>query len=413
MLMKEHVKTCIQGAYYGFFHELGTTAGSALPLTHLLGVHPAKNYQKGVFPGITGLMRDAIVSTGYKVKDTGCWNCYMRCGSLFDVPEGPFHGTRYENPEYETMWSFGANCWNSDFAGILAANKVCDDYGADTISVGSAVAFLMECYEKGYISTSDINGVELTWGDPEAMVAVAKQIVNRESKAGNWIADGGVRYAAERVGRDAEDFAMHAKGLELPAYDPRGLQAHGLGYAVSNIGGSHQIGYSYQEIFGRPEKVDRFSTNGKGRLTIDSNRVMTIFDCAVACGFANSFTESKLDTEALCHWLQLATGIKEPFDSPDKLNMAFDRIYNIERAFNLRMGLSEKEDTLPKRILEEPIPDGPSSGHTWHRDELLKDYYKERGWDEKTGVPLKSTLEDLNLAYVADDLKKAELMPTP
>ena len=133
----------------------------------------------------------------------------------------------------------------------------------------------------------------------------------------------------------------------------------------------------------------------------------------IACGFANSFTDSKLDTKTLCQWLYLATGIREPFDSPEKFDKAFDRIYNIERAFNLRMGLTEKDDTLPKRILEEPIPDGPSAGHTWHRDELIKDYYKERGWNENTGVPMKSTLEELNLAFVAEDLEREGFKISP
>jgi aldehyde:ferredoxin oxidoreductase len=402
--MKQHVKVNAESQYYDHFHDLGTTGG--VGLTYALGVHPVKNFQKGRFTDVDKLMPDAIRALGWKTRNTGCWNCYMKCGSLFDVPYGPFAGRNYENPEYETMWSFGANCENSDFAGILAANRICDDYGGDTISTGNAVAFLMECYDRGYIAADDLDGVELEWGDPEAMTAVAQQILTRSSPAAEWVADGGVREAARRIGRDAERFAIHAKGLELAAYDPRGLQAHGLGYATSTIGGSHQIGYSVQELFGFPEQVDRFSARDKGRHTIWSQAYICIFDCAVACGFPNAFTESKLDFGTLPQWLTLATGMDDAFGDTDKINLIFERIYNLERLFNMRHGLTAADDTLPGRILEEPIQDGPSAGHVWHREELVRDYYRARGWDEVTGAPLPKTLKRLGLEREADQLER-------
>ncbi|MBM3791863.1 MAG: hypothetical protein FJW35_16135, partial [Acidobacteria bacterium] len=295
-LMKEHIKTNFQGAYYSRFHHLGTTGG--IPHKHAIGIHPVKNFQRGVFEGISTLLPPGIDATGYKVRESGCWNCYMQCGSVFDVPEGPFRGKEYENPEYETMWSYGANCMNPDFAGLLAANRICDDFGVDTISAGNAVGFLMECYDRGYITAEDLDGIELTWGNAEAMVQVTRQIVTRGSRAANWIADGGVRNAARVIGRDSADFAMHIKGLEFAAYDPRGLQAYGVGQATSNMGAHHQICYPIQELFGFPEQVDRFSTEDRGRHAVWSNRYIMIFDCAVACGFPNAFTESRLDFES-------------------------------------------------------------------------------------------------------------------
>jgi aldehyde:ferredoxin oxidoreductase len=403
-MMLEHVKTNSKGGYYDHFHEYGTTTGC--DLTHSIGVLPVKNFSRGVFPEIDKLLYDGINGLNYKTKNSGCYACYMQCGSEFDVPDGPFRGKGYENPEYETMWAFGANCWNSDFAAILKANQICDDYGIDTISTGNCVGFLMECFEKGYISKEDINGIELVWGDGVAMVEMAKQIAEMTSEIGRICAKGGVREAAKHIGRDSADFAMHNRGLELAAYDPRGIQAHGLGYATSNIGGSHQYGYSVQEIFGFPEKVDRFSPKDKGRHTIWSQRYITIFDCAVTCGFPNAFTESKMHFGNFGQWLEMATGIQDAFNSEEKMNQIYDRIYNIERAFNHKMGMTISDDDLPKRVKTEALPDGPSAGHLWHKEELLEDYFQKRGWNAETGVPLRETLEALNLKYVADMLEE-------
>jgi len=406
-LMKDHIRTNFKGAYYQRFHHLGTTGGIAHK--HAIGIHPVKNFQRGFFEGISPLLIPGIDSTGYKVKESGCWNCYMQCGSVFDVPGGEFKGTSYENPEYETMWSFGAHCLNADFAGLLAANKVCDDYGVDSITAGNAVGFLMECYERGLITKDDLNGVELTWGDPSAMVDVTKQIVTRGSRAGNWIADGGVRNAARVIGRGSADFAMHIKGLEFAAYDPRGLQAYGVGQATSNMGAHHQICYPIQELFGYPEQVDRFSTENKGRLAVWSNNYIMIFDCAVACGFPNAFTESRLDFDSFPAWLYEATG-EEAFHTREGLDAIYDRIWTVERAFNMRNGFTADDDTMPKRMLEESMADGKSSGHVWHRQPLLEDYYRVRRWDPVTGVPTRALLHDLALDDVAADLAREGIL---
>lgn len=403
-MAKAQTKTNFGCSYYNHFHTLGTTGG--LGLTYTLGVLPVKNFQKSVFEGVDTLMPDWINNSGYKVKDTGCWNCYMQCASLFDVPDGPFKGKNYENPEYETMWGFGAHCMNSDFAAILAANKICDDYGADTISTSNGVGFLMECYEKGYVTKEDLNGIELKWGDPESMVEVTRQIVTGSSRAGAMIAAGGVTGAAKKIGRDSADFAIAVKGLEIPAYDPRGLKAHGLGYATSNMGGHHQIGYSMQELFGVPEKVDRFSVEDKGRHTVWVQRFIMIYDCAVICGFPHGFVESKVDFSTISEWLIAATGMEAAFGTSEAIDAIFDRIWNLERAFNIRFGFGKETDTMPRRLLEEPLIEGPSAGHVWERDPLLADYYRVRGWDPETGVPTRETLEKYGLDYVADDLAR-------
>jgi aldehyde:ferredoxin oxidoreductase len=406
-LMKAHVRTNFKGPYYNRFHHLGTTGGIAHK--HEIGIHPVKNFQRGYFDAISSLLVPGIDASGYKVRESGCWNCYMQCGSVFDVPDGRFPGTGLENPEYETMWAFGANCLNSDFAALLAANKICDDYGVDSITAGNALGFLTECYDRGYITKDDLDGVELTWGNAAAMVEVTRQLATRGSRAGEWVADGGVRNAARVIGRDSADFAIHSKGLEFAAYDPRGLQAFGLGFATSNMGAHHQIGYSVQELFGFPEKVDRFSTEDKGRHTVWANRYITMFDCAVACGFPNAFTESRLDFETYPEWLYRATGI-EAFRDARAMDDLYDRIWTVERAFNMRNGFTAADDTMPKRLLEETMADGKSAGHVWHREPLLLDYYRVRRWDLQTGVPTRGLLHDLRLDDVAGDLSREGIL---
>jgi aldehyde:ferredoxin oxidoreductase len=409
-LMKAHIKTNFRGAYYQRFHHLGTTGG--IPHKHAIGIHPVKNFQRGVFEAIAALQPPAIDASGLKVGESGCWNCYMQCGSVFDVPEGPFAGTRLENPEYETMWSFGAQCCNGDFPGVLAANKICDDYGVDTITAGNAVGFLMECYERGYVTRDDLGGVELTWGNAEAMVEVTRQIVTRGSRAGNWIADGGVRNAARVIGHDSADFAIHIKGLEFAAYDPRGLKAYGVGQATSNMGAHHQICYPVQELFGFPEQVDRFSEQDKGRHAVWSNRYIMMFDCAVACGFPNAFTESRVDFASYPDWVYRVTGV-DAFRDQRAMDDLYDRIYTVERAFNMRNGFTAADDTMPKRLMEQPMPDGQSAGHVWHREPMLSDYYRVRRWDEQTGVPTPALLHDLGLDDVASDLRREGILREP
>jgi aldehyde:ferredoxin oxidoreductase len=409
--LKQHVRTNVKCEYYRNFHDLGTTGGVGLKLTYAFGVHPVKNYRETVFPEVTNIMAEAIRESGYKTKETGCWNCYMKCGSIFDVPDGKYRGKDYESPEYETVWAFGANVLNHDFSAILAANKICDDYGIDTVSAGSCVAFFIECFERGYITAEDLGGVRPDWGDTDSILAIVRQFGERNSRAAEWVAVGGVRHAAAVIGHDAADFAIHSKGMELPGYDPRGLQAHGLGYATSNIGGSHQIGYSAQELFGYPEKVDRFSDQDKGRHTVFANQLISIYDCAVSCGFANAFTESRMDVPTFARWLRLATGLEDAFRDAGMVNRAFDRIYHIERAFNIRQGATAADDTLPRRLLKEPLKEGPSAGHVWKREALIRDYYRVRGWDLETGVPLRSTLVEHGLGDVADDLEREGYLP--
>ncbi|MEG2929648.1 MAG: aldehyde ferredoxin oxidoreductase family protein [Oscillospiraceae bacterium] len=397
---KEFVQTNIKSPWYAHFHPYGSTTGC--DMTYNIGILPIKNWQMSTHPDMPKLLEEGVISEHTKVKDTGCYNCYLQCGSVHDVKEGPFKGEGYDNPEYETMWAFGANCLNFDFKAILKANQICDNCGIDTMTTGTCVAFLMECYEKGYITKDDINGVDLKWGDGVAMCEIVQQIADRSSPMGEACANGGVRHCAQVVGHGSEKFAMHAKGLELAAYDPRGAKAHGVGYATSPIGGSHQTGYGMAEIFGMPEKVDRYTPYGKGKYTVYSQRFIMCCDTAVTCGFPTGFTPEALNFETFRDWVTMAAGPMDSMATKETMFDAFDRIFNVETLINIRHGVGDESNDLPDRLKEEKMPDGYAKGNVWERDILIKEYYEAREWTEK-GVPKKELLERLGLTQAVKE----------
>ncbi|MBS7638408.1 aldehyde ferredoxin oxidoreductase C-terminal domain-containing protein, partial [Candidatus Bathyarchaeota archaeon] len=266
----------------------------------------------------------------------------------------------------------------------------------------------MELYEKGLITEKETGGLGLRWGDGDTMVELVRKIALREG-IGDVLADGTVR-AAYAIGRRAERFAMHSKRLELPAYDPRAAKAHGLSYATSNIGGSHMIGWNKYEILSMPEKVDPLTVEGKGLLTKRVQDQTAAYEAAGWCAFAELVqTAAYGDIEKTMEWigraLYAATGIEE-FKDPKYIWLVGERVYNIERAFNVREDFTRGDDWLPERMQKTPFPRTPAKGQVFELDRLLDDYYTERGWDVKTGVPTREKLEALGLGSVADELEK-------
>jgi len=383
--------------YKGFSH-LGTSGMTAL--MHEMGMHPVKNFQKGLMPDFSGLEPDKLEEIFQ--KNEGCFGCFIKCGCVYQVKEGRYKGGSVVGPEYETMWSFGANLYNTDLGFVMAANKLCDDYGLDTISAGSSIGFAMELFEKGILSASDLDGLDLSWGNHPAAYKLLMKIVKREG-IGDILALG-TRKAAHKIGKNAEKYAMHVKGLEIPAYEPRSAKGHGLNLATSNIGASHMTGYCGQELFGIPERIDRFTTEGKGALTKFNQDNAAAYDSLLICGFPASF--QWMGPEHYAKFLFAATGIEE-FADKDYILRCGERIYTIERAFNARDGFARKDDMLPERFIKEPIPDGPCKGQIFEMDMLLDDYYKARGWDIETGFLEEKNMLDLGLKSEAAELKKA------
>src|SRR6056297_3935035 len=337
------------------------------------GLYPTKNFQYGTFENTEEIAGEALVEKGYLQSNKGCYGCPIRCGRDVKLPNGQ-HG---EGPEYETGWAYGADCGVNDLNAITEANFICNELGLDTITARTTIAAAMELYEKGYIDKEELdNGPELNFGSSEAIVYYTKQMGYREG-FGDKLAMGSYRLA-ESYGHP--EIAMSVKKQELPAYDPRGVQGHGLNYVTSNRGGCHVRGYMISpEILGVPEKLDTQELEGKPEWVKIFQDLTAIIDSAGLCLFS-SFALGADEYREIIN-----AGADYDF-STEELMKVGERIYNLERQFNLEAGITKDDDVLPPRLLNDPIPAGPMKGKVARAPEMLPKYYKVRGWNED-GVP--------------------------
>ncbi len=344
------------------------------------GLFPTRNFQTGVFEGATKISGETLADT-YLTKNTHCFACPIGCGRATKI-----NGREGEGPEYEVAWSFGADCGVDDLKAIIEANYLCNELGLDGISAGATIAAAMELYELGYLPKEDLDGPELKFGNAEAIVEYTRKMGLREG-FGDKLAEGSYRLA-EAYGHP--ELSMSVKKQELPAYDPRGAQGHGLEYATSNRGGCHVRGYMISpEILGAPEKIDPQTLEGKPTWVKTFQDLTAFIDASGLCLFS-SFALGADEYGALA---AAATGWD--IDGNEVLKIG-ERIWNLERLFNLRDGFSKADDTLPERLLKEPMPDGPNKGAVHRLGELLPEYYKVRGWDEN-GVPTEEKKKELGL----------------
>jgi aldehyde:ferredoxin oxidoreductase len=303
------------------------------------------------------------------------------------------------------MYSFGGEVGVDNPDAIIAADRLADDLGLDSISAGVTIGFAMELFEKGLLEIEETGGMALNFGNHEAMIKLLRLMAFREG-IGDLLSDG-VRIAAEKIGKGSDKYAMHVKGLELPAYDVRGAKGHGLNYATAFCGADHNRGYAFQEIFGIPipYPVDRFTTEGKGKLTKWNQDIRTATaDCPTMCVFILDMAIPSVATENTAALIEAVAGITF---TPEDVEKVGERINNLAKAFNVREGFSRADDTLPERLMNEPLSNGASKGHLISKDEfkeMLDEYYEVRGWDLNTGIPTREKLEELNLEYVADHL---------
>ena len=387
---------------YPQFANTGTP--SNVDNTCALGIFPAKNWSAtGKFAPVDQIGVEALETR--RIGKEHCYDCPVGCSQLRLARTGPYAGILAEGPEFETLYSFGGQTGVDNMDSIIAADRLCDELGLDTISAGVTIGFAMELFEKGILTLSDTGGLELNFGNHQAMNTLIRLIAFREGM-GDLLSDG-VKIASTRIGKGAERFAMHIKGLELPGYDVRGAKAHGLGYATAFTGADHNRGYAFQEIFGVPVPyaVDRLGIEGKGKLTKWNQDVRTATcDCPTMCVFLLDTAMAPTATENTAALMEAVTGLTL---TPEEVTQVGERINNLARAFNVREGFTRADDTFPDRLMTEPLQSGASKGQLISKEDLnamLDEYYTLRGWDLNTGIPTRKKLIELSLDYVADQL---------
>ncbi len=344
------------------------------------GVFPTKNFQLSQFGQAEDVSGETLAEK-YLVKKDPCYRCPIACGRYTKVDDIEGGG-----PEYETIWAFSADCGVADMPSVIKANYWCNELGLDTISAGATIAAAMELYQRGYIKEEDTDGMPLEFGNSEAIIEWTKRMGNREG-LGDKMAEGSYRLA-ESYG--VPELSMSVKKLELPAYDPRGIQGQGLQYATSNRGGCHVRGYLISpEILGEPEKIDRLTIDGKATWAKIFQDLTALIDSTGLC----LFTSFAMGADEYARIINKVMGTEW---SADDILQAGERIWNLERLFNLEAGVDPSQDTLPKRLLEDGISEGPSKGHVTRLSEMLPEYYEIRGWS-KEGIPTDAKKKELGI----------------
>ena len=360
-----------------------------LNFTHTGGILPTKNFQFGTWDKALGKIDSVGVYKSVKAHKS-CQSCFVHCSLITEVAEGKYKGTTLEGPEYETLGMFGSNLLIDSLPTVIQANVLCDKLGLDTISAGNAIGFAMECFEKGLLSAKEMDGLELNFGDDEACLAAIEMIAERRG-FGDVLAQG-VRAAASHIGGGSDRFAMQVKGLEFPAYDPRGAFGSGLSYAVSPRGACHRRAWPpAKEILGG---VPPYTVEGKGAMIRDLYAENCIFHSLLVCDMPAKFIPLALDDYA--RYYEAVTGVAV---SQDDFQTMAGRTETLIRMFNNREGFTRADDTLPYRTLNEPLPDGPGKGQCIGEENLsrmIDDFYACQGWDA-AGVPLSATLRKYDI----------------
>ncbi|MEM0112653.1 MAG: aldehyde ferredoxin oxidoreductase family protein, partial [Fervidicoccaceae archaeon] len=348
------------------------------------GLYPHKNFQYLQFEHAYEQSGEAMVKK-YLVRNKPCFACPIGCGRVNKLPTIG----ETEGPEYESTWALGSNMGINDLAAIIEANHMADEYGFDTISLGGTLATAMELYEKKLIKDEDLGDFPPPrFGNTEVLHYYIEKIAKREG-FGDKLAEGGYRLAKMYNG---EYYFMGVKKMELPAYDPRGAEGHGLGYATNNRGGCHIKNYMISpEILGYPKKMDPHDiSDEKVKMLITFQDLTAVIDAAGLC----LFSTFGLWADDYRDLLNAALGWN--YSTEDYLKIG-ERIWNAERLFNLRAGMKpQEEDTLPKRFLEEPAPNGPNKGRVVRLKEMLPRYYALRGWTQEGLIP-EDKLKELEL----------------
>jgi aldehyde:ferredoxin oxidoreductase len=350
-----------------------------LEFVNVVGALPTRNFQAGQFEQADKISGAAFREQSWK-KNYACFGCPISCSKIAK----PVDGQVLEGPEYETIFAVGSNCGIGSQEAIIRMSLVCDEFGIDTISAGCIVAFVMELFEKNYLTSVDLDGIEPRWGDCQSALQLMQKIARVEG-CGEWLAEGVAAISRRFPGSEA--FAMHVKGLEMPAYHPNAAKGMALGYAVSERGACHLRGAPLTEVLGG---ADPLAITGKARMFRDHQAESALWNSAVLCcfpGFGMSLKELRQLVEAV-------TGFE--YGSVKQFELMGERISTLARLYNTREGLTRRQDTLPARSLSQPMTSGPARGHIVELDPMLDEYYALVGWDAN-GIPTPSQLISLEL----------------
>jgi aldehyde:ferredoxin oxidoreductase len=345
---------------------------------------PTNNCQKSHFEDADKISGEYLTEN-YIVRNKACFACNIGCGRVIRIPDGKYKGIA-GGPEYETGWAYGGSCGVSDMNSINKANYVCNLLGLDPITMGSTIACAMELYEKGYITKEDLGDKELIFGDADAIIEWTEKTGLREG-FGDILALGSYRMA-EKYGYP--ELSMSVKKQEMPAYDGRAIQGMALEYATSNRGGCHVRGYMISpEVFGIPVKTEPLDTEGKAELLKIFQDLTALVDSSDIC----LFSTFAIGLPEISSMLRGTLGVDW---SDEEILLAGERIWNLEKLFNLEAGFTREDDTLPPRLLNEKLTSGPAKGKVAELKLMLDKYYEVRGWD-KYGVPTEDKLKELSI----------------
>ena len=376
--------------------QLGTAGG--VPATELTGDLPLKNWTLGSWKDEAARISGQRIAETIFDRHTHCYACPIGCGKTVKIEDGPYAGVWGHGPEYETLAGFGGNCQCDDLNAIAWMNDLCNRYGMDTITTSSVIAFAMEAYEKGLLTGDDTGGIDLVWGDAEAMIATIHAIARREDFG--ELLSAGVRAAAKQIGPEAESFAIHVKGMELPYHDPRAFVDMAANYATAVRGACHLeslaywLGYGVRfDVYGwyNPEEYDPHDSAGKGKVAADFQNYMSVYNPLGICKF---IAKGKVGPQHIADLVNAAAGWG--WTAEDLLQTG-ERLFNLKRLINLRLGITRADDTLPQRLLTEPRPTGGAAGVLPDLDSMLAEYYRVRGWTPE-GAPSAERLEALGLS---------------
>ena len=401
-LSREYYKKVIEGLTSDIMKDLGTIGTGMEYLSNY--ATPIRNFQSTDAFKESAVMSEDIrkISTEwmreqYVHRSVACASCPIGCDHIDFIRAGPYKGVAYKL-EYQGMYALGTNCGIWYLPAIVKAGQLCDTLGMDVISTGVVVAWAMECLEKKILTLKNTGGMDLSFGNHEALMEIIPKIAHRKG-LGDILAEG-VKRASEKIGKGSEKIAMHSKGLEFPGFDVRGLKTTALSFAVSTRGADHISAAVFgPEIRGR---INRFKfEKGQGRFVVEKENNLNLYNLLMICRFSGDLWMNIYSE--LARLYVLVTGI--PLTT-EELRTAGERVWNMEKAYNIREGWTRKDDTLPPRVFNDPIPDGSAKGSKLTKKELdfmLDDYYAARGWT-RDGMPTKKKLIELGLEDVAKEV---------